>query len=175
MTNCMDRLQAYLAQNGVHGELEPHYTTYTALGLAAATHEKGKDVAKVFMALADGELVMFVLPAYARVDLGLAKDVLGCWALRAAREEEFSTVFPDCEVGAMPPFGNLYQVPVYLDGALARRAHLVFPVGTHQHALRLATSDYLRLVAPTLADFIVETDAVAAPKEPHRYQHLTRM
>jgi len=155
MTPCLDRIQAYLSAEGVHAELEPHPQTFTAPALATVLHEKGKYVAKVFIAWADGDLVMFVLPAYSRVDLSRARELLGCTLIRPATEEEFSQVFTDCEVGAMPPFGNLYQVPVYLDEALAHRPHLVFPAGSHHEALRMLTRDYVRLAKPAVADFVV--------------------
>ena len=155
MTRCLDRLQQYLDAHGAHAELQLHAETFTSAATAAAVHEKGKYVAKVFMAWADGALVMFVLPAYARVDLNSARALLDCEHVRRAREDEFASVFPDCDVGAMPPFGNMYHLPVLLDRSLAGQPYLVFAVGNHTQALRMATKDYLRLVLPIVADFTV--------------------
>lgn len=165
MTPCLDRIQAFLSAQGVHAELEPHPQTYTAPAMATVLHEKGKYVAKVFIAWADGDLVMFVLPAYARVDLSRAQQLLGCALVRRATEDEFSRVFPDCEVGAMPPFGHLYHLPVYLDESLARRPHLVFAAGSHHEALRMVTNDYVRVAKPVVADFVIHgpEPAEAAP------------
>ena len=155
MTTCLDRLRAFLSDNGIQAEPEHHPETFTAQAMAAALHEKSKYIAKVFIAWADGDLVMFVLPANARVDLSRAQTLLKCQTVRPAREEEFSTVFPDCEVGAMPPFGSFYQLPVYFDSELATRPYFLFAAGTHRDTLRMFTSDYLRLVAPVMADFVL--------------------
>jgi Ala-tRNA(Pro) deacylase len=130
--------------------------------MAAAVHEKGAFVAKVFIAWADGELAMFVLPAYSRVDLSRAKELLGCEMVRRALEAEFSRVFPDCEVGAMPPFGNLYDLPVYLERTLASQPYLVFSAGTHTDTVRMAMADYVRLAAPIVADFVIHGPERAA-------------
>lgn len=155
MTRCLERLQKYLAAQGAHAELQHHAQAFTSAATAAAVHEKGQHVAKVFIAWADGELAMFVLPAHARVDLNRARALLDCEQVRRAREDEFANVFPDCEVGAMPPFGNLYNVPVLLDRTLAGQPYLVFAAGTHTETLRLATQDYLRLALPIVAGFTV--------------------
>jgi Ala-tRNA(Pro) deacylase len=162
MTTCLDHIQTYLAENGVHAEIEHHYETFTAQSMAAAVHEKGGFVAKVFIAFAEGDLVMFVLPATFRVDLSRAKELLGCETVRRALEAEFSRVFPDCEIGAMPPFGNLYDLPVYLERGLASQPYLVFAAGTHRDTIRMATADYVRLVAPAVADFAIHGPERAA-------------
>jgi Ala-tRNA(Pro) deacylase len=153
METCLDRLEQYLTENRVYYEVQEHRQAFTIQEVAAALHEKGLHVAKVFIAWADGQLIMLVLPAPARVDLDRVRDMLNATEVRRAREAEFAQLFPDCDVGAMPPLGNLYDVPVYLDSALAEQATLVFQAGSHRTTLKIAMSDYWRLVKPAVGDF----------------------
>ena len=148
METCLARLEQYLTENRVYYEVQEHRQAFTIQEVAAALHEKGLHVAKVFMAWADGQLIMLVLPAPARVDLDRVRDMLGATEVRRAREAEFARLFPDCDVGAMPPLGNLYDVPVYLDDALADQSTLVFQAGSHRTTLKIAMSDYWRLARP---------------------------
>jgi len=147
-----DRLETYLSEQGVRWELTPHVEAYTAQEVAAAEHVPGGQVAKVVIADVDGRRAMLVLAAPARVDLMRVRTVLRAKTVRLAREEEFARVFPDCEVGAMPPFGNLYQVPVYLDRGLSEQPRLIFNAGTHRETMTVAAADFLRLVNPTVID-----------------------
>lgn len=156
MSTCLERLTDLLREQDIAVEIQQHRSSYTAAETAAALHEKGRFVAKVFMAVADEKPVMLVMPADARVDLDRARAVVGARTFRGARESEFRDLFPDCEVGAMPPFGNLYQVPVYLDARLAQKPYLIFPAGQHRVSLKLPMADYVRLAAPTVADFAAE-------------------
>lgn len=153
---CRERLQEYLASNGVPFESERHRLAYTAQEVAAAEHVSGKQMAKVVVAMADGSAVMLALPAAKRVDLEKLKLELGAREVRLAREEEFAGVFPDCEVGAMPPFGNLYGVPVYVDKTLARVPEITFQAGTHTETMRIRYADYERLVHPEVRDFVLQ-------------------
>ena len=151
--NCKDRLESYLRDNQVSFETHHHPTAFTAQEVAASEHTPGKMVAKVVMVLADGELVMLALPAPYQVDLDRAGEVLGTTELRLADEEEFAPAFPDCEVGAMPPFGNLYDLPVYVDEALAEDETIVVQAGTHTDTIHLNYADFERLVEPTVVRF----------------------
>ncbi len=153
METCLARLEQYLTENRVYYEVQEHQQAFTIQEVAAALHEKGLHVAKVFIAWADGQLIMLVLPAPVRVDLDRVRDMLNAQDVRRAREAEFARLFPDCDVGAMPPLGNLYDVPVYLDDALADQSTLVFQAGSHRTTLKIAMSDYWRLVRPTVGDF----------------------
>ncbi len=150
---CKERLQEYLATNGVNFESEHHRVAYTAQEVAAVEHVPGKRVAKVVMAVVDGAMTMLVLPAASRVSLEKLKTALGAADARLAREEELAPLFPDCEVGAMPPFGNLYGIPVYVDRALAQAPEITFQAGTHTESMRIRYEDYQRLVQPQTADF----------------------
>jgi Ala-tRNA(Pro) deacylase len=153
METCLARLEQYLTENRVYYEVQEHRQAFTIQEVAAALHEKGMHVAKVFIAWADGQLIMLVLPAPARVDLDRVRDMLGATEVRRAHEAEFARLFPDCDVGAMPPLGNLYDVPVYLDNTLADQSTLVFQAGSHRATLKIAMSDYWRLARPKTGDF----------------------
>ncbi len=150
---CKDRLESYLRENSVPFQVIHHPLAYTAQEVAAAEHVHGQEVAKVVMAVADGRNIMLALPAPWRVDFGKAGRLLGVKEVRLAREEEFSSVFPDCEVGAMPPFGNLYNVPVYVDRSLTRDERIVFNAGTHTDTISMRYEDFEKLVRPIVADF----------------------
>ena len=110
-------------------------------------------LAKTVMVLADGKLVMLALPAPYQVDMDKAGTVLGVGEVRLAQEEEFEDTFPDCEVGAMPPFGNLYEVPVCVEATLAEDETIVFRAGTHTDTMSVRYTDFERLVEPTTAEF----------------------
>jgi Ala-tRNA(Pro) deacylase len=137
------KLKAFLDEKKVPYHVLRHHEKYTAQEIAEALHVPGQMLAKVVMVKADGKLVMAVLPASLRVDL----DAFGADATLAT-EAEFKDAFPDCEVGAMPPFGNLYGVPVVVDGALAADEEIVFEAGSHHEAIKLKYADYARLVRP---------------------------
>ncbi len=150
---CKDRLEAYLRDHGVPYQTQHHARAFTAQEVAASEHIPGKMLAKVVMVLADGELRMLALPATGRVDLRRAAEALGAREVRLADERDFASTFPDCELGAMPPFGNLYGVPVYVDRTLAEDETIVVQAGTHTDTLSLRYADFARLVEPTVADF----------------------
>lgn len=150
---CKDTLEQYLRAQQVSFQEQQHPLAYTAQDVAAREHLPGKQVAKVVVAFADGQPVMLVLPAPYRVDLGHIGQVLGAQAVRLADEVELANLFPDCEVGAMPPFGNLYHLPVYVEKRLEEDETIVFPIGTHTDTMRLTYADFARLVSPTVAAF----------------------
>jgi Ala-tRNA(Pro) deacylase len=105
------------------------------------------------VAWADGQLVLLVLPASLQVELARLNVALGAKATRFAHEAEFVDAFPDCEVGAMPPFGNLYDLPVYVDKSLTDDEAIVFPAGTHTETMSVRYADYAQLVKPTIVEF----------------------
>jgi Ala-tRNA(Pro) deacylase len=155
--DCKDRLESYLREDQAPFETHHHPTAFTAQEVAASEHTPGKMVVKVVMVLADGELAMLAMPAPYQADLERVAEVLGASEVRLAHEEEFAPAFPDCEVGAMPPFGNLYGLPVYLDEALAEDETIVVQAGTHSDTIRLKYADFERLVRPTVARFAYHT------------------
>jgi Ala-tRNA(Pro) deacylase len=157
---CRERLETYLREQQVPFRLHHHPPTYTAQETAASEHVPGKMVAKVVMVIADDRLVLLALPAPARVDLDQVGARLGAGRVRLAREDEFAAAFPDCEVGAMPPFGNLYNLPVYVDEALAANETIVFAAGTHTDTMSVRYADFARLVQPTVAALARRPSAV---------------
>jgi Ala-tRNA(Pro) deacylase len=150
--DCKDRLEAYLREKEVPFEVRHHPRAITAQEVAASEHVPGKMLAKTVMVLADGKMIMLALPAPYQVDVDKAGKVLG-GEVRLAHEEEFENTFPDCEVGAMPPFGNLYEVPVYVEAALAEDETIVFRAGSHTDTMGVSYADFERLVKPTIAEF----------------------
>jgi len=153
MASCKERLMAHFQEQGVAFEELSFPEVYTAQEVAAQLHVPGWQLAKVVMAKVGEELAMLVLPAPARVDFSQLKEALGAKEVELAREREFADRFPDCEVGAMPPFGSLYQVPTYVDESLVGAGEIVFLAGTHNEALKLSTADYERLAQPQVLSF----------------------
>lgn len=154
---CRERMEQYLRENGVSFEVMAHSEAYTMPEVAAALHVSGRQVAKVVMVKANGKMVMLVVPAHYRLDFAKLRAVLGARKASLAKEEEFADLFPDCAVGAMPLFGNLYDVPVYVDQALAEEAEIVFRVGTHRHTMKVAYADFERLTQATVGEFAERT------------------
>ena len=151
----LKKLKDYLEQNQVSYELGYHVRVYTAQEIAAAQHVPGKEMAKVVMVKVDGKNVMLVLPASYRVEMKKLKGVLNSRKVAMVKEEEFQELFPDCEIGAMPPFGNLYNLEVWVDQVLTEDEFIVFQAGNHVETLKIKYSDYVRLVNPKVGDFSV--------------------
>jgi Ala-tRNA(Pro) deacylase len=147
------RLEKYLREEGVQFETMSHPVAYTAQEVAAAQHTPGSQLAKVAMVDADGEMLMLVLPGSYRIDFPKLRAALESKKVRLAKEEEFAGVFTDCEVGAMPPFGNLYEVPVYVDASLSKVTDMVFKAGSHNTSFKMKYADYERLAKPEVIDF----------------------
>lgn len=152
---CGERLERYFQEQGVKYEVRQHPEVHTAQEVAAVEHVPGRLVAKVVVGVVDGRMTELVLPAPYRVDMPKLRAALGAKEARLAREEEFAGLFPDCEVGAMPPFGNLYNVPVVADPSLSQDPKIVFNAGTHRETMTVSYQDFVRLVAPTIAEFAV--------------------
>ena len=150
--DCFQRIKEYLGRHDVEYEVKHHPLAYTAQDVAASEHLPSQLMAKVVMVVADGRLTMLVLPASRRIDEERAAAALNAKIVRLAQEEEFASTFPDCVVGAMPPFGNLYGVPVYVDNELAEDEAITFQAGTHTRTITLKYADFERLVGPTVAD-----------------------
>jgi Ala-tRNA(Pro) deacylase len=150
---CKERLEAYLHEQHVPFTAEHHRAAYTAQDVAASEHILGRLVAKVVVVFADSKMVMLVLPASHRIDLTRVGTAIGVRNVYFASEGEMAAAFPDCEVGAMPPFGNLYHLPVYVDRSLTGDETIVVQAGTHTDTIRLTYADFARLVEPTVAEF----------------------
>lgn len=147
------RLRELLENEKVPYRHEVHRTAYTAQEVAAEEHIPGKMMAKTVVIKADHQFALAVLPASARTDFGKLKAALGAKEVRLASELEFTGLFPDCEVGAMAPFGNLYGVPVYVETSLTEDDEIVFNAGTHEDTIRMKYADFARLAQPKVLDF----------------------
>jgi Ala-tRNA(Pro) deacylase len=147
------KLKEFLDANKVKYQVTGHPEVYTAQEIAAALHVPGKELAKVVMVKAGDKFVMTVLPASWRIEMAKLKEVLKTKEIRLATEEEFKDFFPDCEVGAMPPFGNLYGLDVYVDKALSGEEEIFFQAGNHIESIKMKYKDYESLVKPMVADF----------------------
>lgn len=146
------KLQEFLDRNDVPYETIPHPQAYTTQEVAAAAHIPGREVAKTVMVRVDGEMVMVVLEAPDQVDLDQLRNVTGARTIELAEEDEFRGLFPSCEPGAMPPFGNLWDVQVFVDQRLREDEKIAFNAGTHAELVRMAYGDFERLVAPVVAE-----------------------
>ena len=136
-------------------EIMHHPEAVTAQRLAQAEHVKGRHHAKVVMVKSGGQHLMTVLPADHHIDLEKIETAIGKPA-SLATEAEFKSLFPDCAVGAMPPFGNLYGVPTYVDKSLSQEDYIVFEAGTHADAIKLSYRDYERIVKPQVEDLAIK-------------------
>ena len=142
------KLQEYLDKHHVKYVSIKHSPAFTAQQLAAATHIPGKEVAKTVIVKLDGTMAMVVLPAPEMVRLNHLKAETGTDRVELASEGEFKGRFPDCEVGAMPPFGNLYEMRTLVGESLAKDEEIAFNAGTHTELIKMSYADFERLVKP---------------------------
>ena len=147
------KLVEFLDQKHVPYVTQPHPRAYTAQETAAAVHVPGWEVAKSVIVRADGQFMMAVVPATRRIDLDRLRAAVGASQIRLATEVEFGDLFPECETGAMPPFGNLYHVPVVVDDSLKKDREIVFNAGSHTETIRMAFDEFTELVRPIFASF----------------------
>jgi len=145
------RLVDCLNENKLQYEVLHHPETITAQRIAEAEHVKGRHHAKVVIVKVGDHHVMMVLPADHHIDLEKAEKAIGK-GVSIGKEHEFRSLFPDCVVGAMPPFGNLYDVPTYVDTALAEQDYIVFEAGTHTDAIKMSFRDYEKIAKPKVED-----------------------
>jgi Ala-tRNA(Pro) deacylase len=153
------KLINYLNEKKVNYEILHHPEAFTAQTVAAAEHVKGRHHAKVVMVRSGGEHLMTVLPADCRIDLEKLEKVTGNPTYLEG-ETDFKGLFPDCAPGTMPPFGDLYGLPTYMDKSLAEEDYIVFEAGTHTDAIRLNYTDYERTARPRVADFAVKLHSI---------------
>jgi Ala-tRNA(Pro) deacylase len=156
------KLKAFLDSHNVKYVSITHSKAYTAQGIAAAAHISGKELAKTVMINVDGEMAMAVLPASEQVNVDALKAALKAKKVDLASERQFRDRFADCEVGAMPPFGNLYDLKVLVDETLTHDKEIAFNAGTHLELIKLAYADFANLVKPTLLRFTRRSAAQAA-------------
>lgn len=149
-TEC--RVKSFLQRHNVWFEEVRHRTDYTALETAADTHTPGREFAKTVVVAIDEAFAIAILPAQHHVHLEKLRRAVQARHVRLATEAEMQRLFPDCELGAEPPFGNLYHLPVYMSTALVGDRHLAFNAGTHEEVIRMYFEDFERLVKPRVLD-----------------------
>ena len=147
------KVKEFLDTNHIHYNTITHPTSYTAQGTAAYAHVPGNELAKTVMVKVDTQLAMAVLPASCQIDLSAFKRITRAKSICLAAEPEFEMKFPDCDLGAMPPFGNLYGVPVYVEERLADDEDIAFNGGTHNELVRMKYGDFERVVNPIIGRF----------------------
>lgn len=152
------QVMEFLDKAGVNYEVTEHKAVFTAQRMAAEEHEPGKYVAKPVIIKAGDEYVMCVLAACCKVDLRALKKQLGAKSVKLAEENQIGKIFPDCDLGAEPPFGNLYDLPTIMDKSLEKDDHILFQAGSHEKAIRMSMADYRKLVAPQILDFSYHTN-----------------
>lgn len=145
------KLQSFLDENRVRYVTIQHSPAYTAPEIAALAHVPGKMLVKVVMVEADGEPWMVALDSTHQVDLPRLKEAIGAAYVRVEYEAEFQPLFDDCEVGAMPPFGDLYGLPMVADGALWEDKEILFNGGNHTELVKMDFADWERLTKPQKA------------------------
>ncbi len=147
------KLTQYLDAQGVPYTIIPHLPSHTAQETAAAAHVSGQEMAKTVMVKIDGEMAMLVLPASMQVDFGRLLDATGAQDVELARESEFRDLFPGCDLGSMPPFGNLFDLPTLVAEELTEDEEIAFCAGTATEVIRLSYRDFARLVWPRVLPF----------------------
>jgi Ala-tRNA(Pro) deacylase len=147
------RVIELLDKSGVAYKVSQHPPTFTAQEMAQVEHEPGRYVAKPVIINADGKRMMCVLSACYKIDLGALKDQLGAQSVELVEEKEIGEIFADCDLGAEPPFGSLYDLPTIMDKALEADDHITFQAGTHERAIRISMNDYRKLVKPKVLEF----------------------
>lgn len=146
----VQRIKDYLDEQGIRYTVVEHSPAYTSQEVAAEAHVPGRHFAKTVTVNVDGRLAMAVLPATDQVDLERLARSVGAKQVELAGEAEFGDRFPDCELGAMPPFGNLFDMEVFVSPHLAEADEIAFNAGTHTEVMRLAYRDFARLVNPAV-------------------------
>ena len=149
----LKKLKEYLDGQKVKYESLAHYETYTSQETAQSAHISGRELAKTVMVIINGRMAMAVLPAPQKIDFALLGAAAGS-TVKLAGEQEFMDIFPDCETGAMPPFGNLYGLEVYVDEGLTRGEEIAFNAGSHIELMKLSYKDFARLVKPKVVKMV---------------------
>lgn len=149
------RITEYLDLHRIKYQRISHSPAYTAQEVAAKAHVSGWELAKTVVVKLDENLVMAVLPASEQIDLGFMAEIVGSKRARLASEEDFAEIFPGCDLGAIPPFGNLYGLKVYVAPELAEDDYIFFSAGTHTELVRMSYDDFEWLVEPEMLPFAV--------------------
>jgi len=157
----INALTELLDRQNIKYTIITHSVAYTAQGIAALTHIPGQELAKTVIVNLDDSLAMAVLPASCQVDLAALRMVTGAKSVTLAGERDFMHRFPGCETGAMPPFGNLYGMNVFVDESLTKDKEIAFNAGTHRELMRLGYEDFARVVQPKVLQFALPRNRAA--------------
>lgn len=149
----LQKLKEFLDKENIKYVSIKHSSAYTAQEIAALAHIPGKELAKTVVVKINGKMAMAVLPASYKIDVNLLKEITGTENLRLADEAEFKDKFPDCEVGAMPPFGNLYNMEVFAAHSLEEDDEIAFNACSHTELIKMSFKDFKRLVNPKITEF----------------------
>jgi Ala-tRNA(Pro) deacylase len=163
------KLKTFLDENNVKYVTLHHSSAFTAQEIAASAHVCGKELAKTVLINIDGKMAMTVLPASYQIDFENLKEIFGTRKVTLSNEPEFKYRFPDCELGAMPPFGNLYDMEVYVAESLTEEKEIAFNAGSHTELIKLDYTDFERLVQPRIFKFSRKT--VSFPSDPSERWH----
>ena len=150
------KLKDFLNSHKVNYVTIKHSTAYTTQEIAASAHIPGKEMAKTVIIKVDGKMAMAVLPASNKIDFALLKKTIGAKNIQLASEQEFEYTFPQCDVGAMPPFGNLYDMDVFVAESLTEDEEIAFNAGSHSELMKVAYKDFERLVNPKIVKFSLQ-------------------
>ena len=148
----LKKLREFLDAEQVKYVLITHSPAFTSSAVAASAHIPGREMVKTVMVKVDGDMAMAVLPSMDHVDIQRLRDLTGAHKVRIAQEDEFGELFPNCEIGAMPPFGNLWNQQVFVDPALAKVDQIAFNAGSHTELMQIHWDDFERLVRPQVLD-----------------------
>ena len=152
----VQKLKEFLDSHNIKYVVISHSRAFTAQETAASAHVPVKELAKTVMVKMNGKMAMAVLPASCKVDFDLLKKATEAATIEIANEKEFKDLFPDCEIGAMPPFGNLYGMAVFVAKTLTEDREIAFNAGSHRELVKLAYKDFEQLVKPKVITFSVE-------------------
>lgn len=158
------KLKSYLDQANIKYLTINHSSAFTSQDIAAMAHVSGREFAKTVMIKINGKMAMAILPASYHIDFDELRKVFGTKNVTLATEPEFKGLFQDCELGAMPPFGNLYDMEVYVAESLTKNKEIAFNAGNHTEIIRLSYADYERLVKPRVFKFSWKTYSI--PHDP---------
>ena len=149
----VSKIKDFLDSQNIKYVTIKHSPAYTAQEVAASSHIPGKELAKTVIIKVNDEMAMFVLPASFKINFDLLKNVIGANTVKLAAENEFKDMFPGCEIGAMPPFGNLYDIEVYVTESLSGEKEIAFNAGSHTELIKMAYKDFERVVKPKVMAF----------------------
>jgi Ala-tRNA(Pro) deacylase len=147
-------IKEFLERRGVSYREVSHPQEFAAARVAEAQHVSGKELAKSVIVVADDRLILAVVPANERLDVEKLGQLIGAASVRLANENEFQDRFPECEVGAEPPFGQLYDLPVWLDASFEAHSTITFNAGTHKDTIQMSLADFEALEAPAVGRLV---------------------